>query len=218
MEPTDQLDTSNRRLPESRVGRFAKPTRVRSAPRESRRVLRFQAKSLSIAILSRPVRSAVYRRADCTICCTCVGREIAGTLCCAVVTEVLRLDRGCGTPGGPRHPRGRRLPHRTRTCSTSWSTRTPTLRRPAFGDLDRQAPAERGCREERGIHLEQRDRRHRTLEIDLLEDACRQYIRVHFEPELERRRQIQSWVCRLRWMPTITSRGLASPARSVIPP
>ena len=41
-----------------------------------------------------------------------------------------------------------------------------------------------------GIHLEQRDRRRRALEIDLLEDARRQHVRVHFEPDLERGRRI----------------------------
>ena len=42
------------------------------------------------------------------------------------------------------------------------------------------------------IHLEQRDRRRRTLEIDLLEDAGRQHVRVHFEPDLQRRRRIHA--------------------------
>ena len=36
-----------------------------------------------------------------------------------------------------------------------------------------------------GIHLEQRDRRGRTLEIDFLEEAGGQYVRVHFKPDLE---------------------------------
>ena len=48
----------------------------------------------------------------------------------------------------------------------------------------------RGLQAHDGIHLEQRDRRGRTLEIDLLEDAGRQYVRVHFEPDLERSRRI----------------------------
>ena len=48
----------------------------------------------------------------------------------------------------------------------------------------------RGLQAHDGIHLEQRDRRGRTLEIDLLEDAGRQRVRVHFEPDLERGRRI----------------------------
>ena len=40
------------------------------------------------------------------------------------------------------------------------------------------------------IHLEQRDRRGRTLEIDLLEDPGGQHVRVHLEPDLEGRRRI----------------------------
>ena len=48
----------------------------------------------------------------------------------------------------------------------------------------------RGLQTHDGIHLEQRDRRCRTLEIDLLEDAGGQHVRVHFEPDLERGRRI----------------------------
>ena len=42
------------------------------------------------------------------------------------------------------------------------------------------------------VHLEQRDRRGRALEIDLLEDAGGQRVGVHFQPDLERRRRIDA--------------------------
>ena len=45
-----------------------------------------------------------------------------------------------------------------------------------------------------GIHLEQRDRRRRALEIDLLEHAWRQHVRVHFEPDLQRGRRIDAFL------------------------
>jgi hypothetical protein len=48
----------------------------------------------------------------------------------------------------------------------------------------------RGLQAHDGIHLEERDRRGWTLEIDFLEDQGRQHVRVHFEPDLERRRRI----------------------------
>ena len=41
-----------------------------------------------------------------------------------------------------------------------------------------------------GIHLEQRDRRRRALEIDLVEDSRRKNVRVHLEPDLECRRRV----------------------------
>jgi hypothetical protein len=48
----------------------------------------------------------------------------------------------------------------------------------------------RGLQTHDRIHLEQRDRRGRTLEIDFLENAGGQHVGVHFEPDLERRRRI----------------------------
>src|SRR5688572_31227732 len=50
----------------------------------------------------------------------------------------------------------------------------------------------RGLQTHDSIHLEQRDRRRRTLEIDLLEDTGRQYVRVHLEPDLQRSRRIHA--------------------------
>jgi hypothetical protein len=47
-----------------------------------------------------------------------------------------------------------------------------------------------GLQAHNGIHFEQRDRRCRTLEIDLFEDSGGQYVRVHFESDLERGRRI----------------------------
>ena len=44
----------------------------------------------------------------------------------------------------------------------------------------------RGLQADDRIHLEQGDRRGRTLEIDLLEDTGRQGVGVHFEPDFER--------------------------------
>ena len=43
-----------------------------------------------------------------------------------------------------------------------------------------------------GIHLEQRDRRRRALEIDLFEDPGGQHVRVDFEPDLERGRRVHA--------------------------
>ena len=40
------------------------------------------------------------------------------------------------------------------------------------------------------VHLEQRDRRCRTLEVDLVENPWRQRRRVHFEADLECRNRV----------------------------
>jgi hypothetical protein len=50
----------------------------------------------------------------------------------------------------------------------------------------------RGLQTHDGVHLEQRDRRRRALEIDLREDPRRQHVRVHLEPDLERRRRVHA--------------------------
>ncbi len=42
------------------------------------------------------------------------------------------------------------------------------------------------------VHLEQRDRRRRALEIDLFEDPGGQHVGVHLEPDLERGRRVHA--------------------------
>ena len=49
-----------------------------------------------------------------------------------------------------------------------------------------------GLEADDGVHLEQRHRRRRALEIDLLEDPGGQRVRVHLEPDLERRRRVHA--------------------------
>jgi hypothetical protein len=50
----------------------------------------------------------------------------------------------------------------------------------------------RGLQAHDRIQLEERDRGGRTFEIDFLEDPGWQHVRVHFEPDLERRRWIHA--------------------------
>jgi hypothetical protein len=42
------------------------------------------------------------------------------------------------------------------------------------------------------VHLEQRDRRRRALEIDLVEDSLRQRVRVHLQADLQRSRRVHA--------------------------
>ena len=49
-----------------------------------------------------------------------------------------------------------------------------------------------GLKADDRVHLEQRDRRRRALEIDLLENAGRQHVGVDLEPDFERRRRIDA--------------------------
>src|SRR4029450_857547 len=45
-----------------------------------------------------------------------------------------------------------------------------------------------------GIHLQQRDRRRWTLEIDFLEDSGRERVRVHLEPNFECRCRVYAFL------------------------
>ena len=48
----------------------------------------------------------------------------------------------------------------------------------------------RGLNAHNCIHLQERDRRCRALEIDLLKNSRRQHVGVHLEPDFQRRRRV----------------------------